>query len=59
MKQAFMKERGKREVEAENFQLHLRRDIEEKILQLRSLLAAKDTTSSHSDSSSLEDHEPE
>jgi hypothetical protein len=55
MKQAFMKEKGKKEVEqAETFHLHLRRDLEERIIQLRSQISSKDNSSaSHSESSSL------
>jgi hypothetical protein len=61
MKQAFMKEKGKKEVEkGESFQLNIRRELEERIIQLKSQIATKDTSSgSHSDSSSLEDYEAE
>ena len=59
MKQAFMKEKGKKEMEkVESFQLNIRRELEERIIQMRGLVASKDNSSgSHSDSSSFEEHE--
>lgn len=61
MKQAFMKEKGKKEAEkVQNFAIDIKREIQEKIFQLKNLLTIKDnSSSSHSDSSSFEDYENE
>ena len=60
MKQMFMREKGKRELEKpEHFPINIRREFEEKLFQLRKMLTIKDSSSSHSDASSLEEGEME
>lgn len=57
MKQAFMKEKGKREEGAERFDFQMRRELEEEIMQLRSMIVRDDTGSSVSDASVSEREE--
>lgn len=53
IKQIFMKEKGKKELfNLEPFPISIPREYEEKFMQLKSLLAADDRSSSHSDCSS-------
>lgn len=51
MKQAFLREKGKREEGTERFDFQMRRELEEEVLQLRSMMARDDTGSSVSDAS--------